>query len=212
MTSSGWGRNRNVPNRTSNKKATPVRRSLGSAVAAVALAAALGQPGGANAGNQTGAPPAYEFQLSGTVVHVADGDTFTLLVDRRRERIRMASIDAPATTKDSDRPGQYLAQVSRKALAELIAGRRITVLCYERDSYERSVCDVPLDDCITAHQRQVMRGMAWANMEGRGKFMRDPSLPGLEEKARRARIGLWARAGQIPPWVWRYQCWKQRQC
>lgn len=157
-------------------------------------------------------PPAYQFQLKGNVVQVADGDTFTLLVDRHRERIRMASIDAPETTKDGDRPGQPVSQASRKALADLIAGKQLTVLCYERDRYERSVCDVPLGDGSTANQDQVRRGMAWANMEGRGKFMRDSSLPGLEKQARNARVGIWSQGEQVQPWVWRYQCWQQAQC
>jgi len=201
-----------VPKKTSNKTARSARRYAGVAAAAIVLAAALWQQGGVMARSDAEPTAAYEFQLSGKVVQVADGDTFTLLVDRRRERIRMASIDAPETTKDSDRPGQPMAQASRKALAGLIAGRQLTVLCYERDRYERSICDVPLEDGTTANQRQVMGGMAWANMEGRGKFMRDPSLPGFEDKARRARAGLWSQAGQVPPWVWRYQCWKQGQC
>lgn len=155
---------------------------------------------------------AYAFQLSGTVLRVADGDTFTLLVGQRREQIRLASIDAPETTKDKQRPGQHMAQASRKALAELIEGKRLTLQCYERDQYKRGICDVPLGDGSTANQQQVKHGMAWANMEGRGKFMRDPSLPALEAQARQRRQGLWNQANQVAPWVWRYQCWKQAQC
>jgi len=154
----------------------------------------------------------YAFQLSGKVVQVADGDTFTLLVGQRRERIRMASIDAPEITKDKQRPGQHMAQASRKALADLIAGKQLVLHCYERDHYDRSICDVPLSDGSTANQHQVSQGMAWANMEGRGRFMRDPLLPSLQEQARKAHKGLWNQAGQVPPWEWRYQCWKQAQC
>lgn len=193
-----------------DKIAWPSRRRVGMAVVAVVLLAVIWQQQRASAGKQ--AEPAYDFQLSGTVVHVADGDTFTLLADRRRERIRMASIDAPEIAQDTDRPGQPMSQASRKALADLIAGKRLTLLCYERDRHQRSVCDVPLEDGLTANQRQVMGGMAWANMEGRGKFMRDPSLPRFEEKARQARIGIWSQDGQVAPWEWRYQCWKQARC
>ena len=199
-----------MPRKTSNNTNRSARRYAGVAVAAVLLAAAFWRQGGVMADGDT--PAAYQFQLTGKVVKVADGDTFTLLAGGRREHIRMASIDAPETTKDSERPGQPMAQASRKALAGLIAGKQLTVLCFERDRYERSICDVPLDDGITANQRQVMGGMAWANMEGRGKFMRDPSLPRFEEKARQARVGIWSQGGQVPPWVWRYQCWKQSQC
>src|SRR3546814_13885930 len=46
---------------------------------------------------------AAAYMLTGKVVHVADGDTFTLLANGRRQRIRMASIDVPETAQDSER-------------------------------------------------------------------------------------------------------------
>ncbi|HWK62529.1 MAG TPA: thermonuclease family protein [Eoetvoesiella sp.] len=152
------------------------------------------------------------FHLRGRVVHVADGDTFTIMVDGRQQRVRMASIDAPETGKGRERPGQPMGQASKKALADLIAGKTLALDCYEKDQYGRNVCNVPLADGSTANQRQVAAGMAWANMEGRGKFMRDPSLPGLEQKAREARLGLWRDPDPVKPWAWRYGCWKKGRC
>lgn len=152
------------------------------------------------------------YTLAGRVVHVADGDTFTLLVEGREERIRLASIDAPETTHGRERPGQPFGQVSRDALARLVAGKTLSVICFERDRYERSVCNVPLSDGSTANQKQVADGVAWANMEGHGKYMRDPKIPELEAQARHSRLGLWRSPNAVRPWVWRYQCWKQRQC
>lgn len=163
------------------------------------------EPVGARADNGS-------YQLHGKVVHIADGDTFTLMVGGRQERIRMASIDAPETTKSRERPGQPMAQVSKDALAELVAGKTLALDCYEKDRYGRNVCDVPLTDGTTANQRQVAAGMAWANMEGRGKFMRDPKLPELEKKARQARQGLWRDTDPIKPWAWRYDCWQKGKC
>jgi endonuclease YncB( thermonuclease family) len=152
------------------------------------------------------------YALTGKVVRVADGDTFTLLVDGRRERIRLASIDAPETTHDRQQPGQPMAQASKKALADLIAGKTLSLACFEHDQYERSVCDVPLGDGTTANQKQVAAGMAWANMQGRGKYMRDARIPELEAHARQAKVGLWQDPNPVQPWVWRYQCWKKAQC
>ena len=153
-----------------------------------------------------------QYALAGRVVHVADGDTFTLLVDGRRHRIRMASIDAPETSKGSGRPGQPMAQASRKALARLIAGKILRLECFEHDQYGRDVCDVPLGDGRSANREQVATGMAWANMEGHGRFMRDPQIPALEQHARRERLGLWGGSHPEQPWVWRYQCWKKGRC
>ncbi len=158
------------------------------------------------------ADQAYAFSLRGQIVLVADGDTLTLLVGKRRERVRLASIDAPEVTKDGDRPGQPMAQRSRQALADLVAGKTLDVKCYEKDRYQRNVCDIVLPDGSTANQRQVAQGMAWANMEKRGRFLRDASLPGLEREARRAKLGIWQRTDAVAPWVWRYQCWQMGEC
>lgn len=58
--------------------------------------------------------------LTGTVVKVADGDTFTLLVDGRTQyRIRLHGIDAPEI-----KGGQPFSRVARQTLADLVAGRR----------------------------------------------------------------------------------------
>lgn len=178
---------------------------------AIALAmAGLGSLGALNPGPAVA--DEVRYTLAGRVVQVADGDTFTILAEGKQRRIRMASIDAPEVKKDQQRPGQPFAQASKDALAKLIAGKTLTLHCFEKDRYERYVCDVPLDDGITANQKQVADGMAWANMEGRGKFMRDPELPGLEDQARRSRIGLWKDADPVRPWAWRYQCWQKQQC
>lgn len=178
-------------------------------MAAVALLAAMAP---AQARQPAVAEAAYAFSLTGRVVSVADGDTMTLLVDKRRERIRLASIDAPEVTKDSKRPGQPMAQQSRKALADLVAGKTLTVRCYEKDRYQRNVCDVMLPDGSSANQHQVAAGLAWANMEKRGRFMRDDALPELERQARRARLSIWQRTDAVAPWVWRYQCWQLGEC
>lgn len=162
----------------------------------------------ANAGSETG----DTFSLTGRVVQVSDGDTFNLLVNGRTQRVRMASIDAPETGKGNEQPGQPFGQASRQALAQLVSGKTLTLSCHERDRYERAICDVPLPEGGTANQQMVAQGMAWANMEKRGRFLRDTSLPALQETAQRNRLGLWQGPNPVEPWVWRYQCWRQRQC
>lgn len=162
-------------------------------------------------------PPAHSgsrpsYTLEGKVVRVSDGDTFTLLSRGAQRRIRMASIDAPEIGKDAGQPGQPFGRASRSALAALIAGKTLRVDCYEQDQYDRDICDVPLPGGMSANQKQVAAGMAWANMQGRGKYMRDSSLPGLQQRASRERKGLWQDAHAVQPWVWRYRCWRQQQC
>lgn len=182
-------------------------------VAGLALVAGLA---GILDARQDAAAPAADSQgvytLAGEVVRVADGDTFTLLSGKRQERVRLASIDAPETTHSREQPGQPFANASREALSDLIAGKKLSLRCFEQDRFERHICDVPLPDGGTANQRLVASGMAWANREGKGKFLRDPAIGGLERQARDQRLGLWRDRNPVAPWVWRYECWRQTRC
>ena len=154
---------------------------------------------------------AGQFTLTGKIIQVSDGDTINILVDRQTHRIRLASIDAPETAHGSARPGQPYGEASRKHLAEYVAGKTLTLICYEKDHYGREVCDVPVAD-TTANRLQVEHGMAWANQQGGGKFLRDRTLVELEKAARHARRGLWAEPQAIAPWVWRVSCWQKQEC
>lgn len=44
------------------------------------------------------------------------------------------------------------------------------------------------------------------------ELVRDMKLIGLQSKAKKAHLGLWADSTAIPPWEWREQCWGQGQC
>jgi endonuclease YncB( thermonuclease family) len=151
------------------------------------------------------------YALTGRVVQVSDGDTINLLVDNQRQRIRLASIDAPETGHGKDRPGQPFGDASRKNLAQYVAGKTLTLTCFEKDRYDRHICDIPVEG-TTANRLQVEQGMAWANQQARGKYLRDKSLPALENAARQKKLGLWSEPGAVSPWEWRTACWKNKKC
>lgn len=151
------------------------------------------------------------YSLTGRVVQVSDGDTINLLVEKKQERIRLASIDAPETAHGSERPGQPFGEASRKNLAQYVAGKTLTVTCFEKDRYDRHICDIPVEG-TTANRLQVEQGMAWANQQAKGKYLRDKSLPDLEKAARQKKLGLWSEPGAVSPWEWRVVCWKNKKC
>lgn len=152
-----------------------------------------------------------QYALTGKVVQVSDGDTINLLVDKTQHRIRLASIDAPETSHGSERPGQPFGEASRKNLANYVAGKTLTLTCYEKDHYGRDVCDVPANG-TTANRLQVQDGMAWANQQAKGKFLRDKTLVGIQGDAQKKKLGLWAEPGAIAPWEWRVVCWQNKKC
>ncbi|WP_420042458.1 thermonuclease family protein [Bordetella genomosp. 9] len=191
-----------------------VLRRAGVSRPVIALVAALAAAGLGYCASPSGRAPAHGqgYTLEGRIVHVADGDTVTLLAREGQRRIRLASIDAPETGHGREKPGQPYAQAARRNLESLVAGRTLTARCYEQDRYGRDVCDLPLQDGQTANRRQVADGYAWANTVRRGEYLRDPSLPGLQREAEQARRGLWAQPHAVPPWVWRHDCWNEGKC
>lgn len=145
-----------------------------------------------------------------TPVLIKDGDT--VQVREFVHDIRLASIDSPELGHGRYKPGQAYAQVSRKALVDLLRnGRRIEALCYERDKYQRMVCDLYADN-QSVNGALVASGMAWANQAAGGRYLRDKRLLALQAQAKVRGDGLWASKAPIEPWVWRDVCWKDGHC
>ncbi len=88
------------------------------------------------------------------VVHVADGDTITVLdAGKVQHKVRLAGIDAPEKA-------QPFGQRSRESLADLVAGRTVIVETHKKDRYGRYVGKVILNS-RDVNLEQIRRGMAW---------------------------------------------------
>ena len=140
----------------------------------------------------TGASGASSEVFQGTVVGVADGDTITLLHDRRPETIRLNGIDAPEK-------GQAFGERAKQFTAHLTFGQVVKVILRDQDRYGRTVADVHLPDGRSLNHEVVRGGYAWWFR----RYSSDASLAALESEARTARRGLWADAHPIAPWDWR---------
>lgn len=154
------------------------------------------------------AKPSYT--ITGKVIRVSDGDTLTIR-NTENQKIRLASIDAPEKKSSSKRLGQPYSEPSRLFLSNLVAGQTITALCFETDRYGRHICDIPVGQ-TTANRLLVEAGLAWANQQAGGKYLRDKELLVLEQQAREAKRGLWVEPHAVAPWVWRIACWQKGQC
>ena len=151
--------------------------------------------------------PANGEMIARKVVHVADGDTITVLtVDNQQHRIRIAGIDAPEK-------GQPFGERSRQNLSRLALGKDATLQCHKIDRYQRKVCKVmvqPSDCSICAHTldvglAQITVGLAWwyrayameQSPEDRGRYETN------ELEARARGRGLWKDKAPVAPWDWR---------
>lgn len=138
--------------------------------------------------------PAVAGELVGRVAGVHDGDTLTILVNKRQVRVRLVDIDAPELH-------QAFGRRSRDSLAGMCAGQEAHVFDQGRDRYKRVLGRVMCGSLI-ANTEQVQRGMAWVYVHYAPK---NSPLYRLESQARMERRGLWSDPHAVPPWNWRHR-------
>jgi len=138
------------------------------------------------------APGTAFADFVGRVVKVSDGDTVTVLLDRKTVKVRLDSIDAPEMK-------QPFGRRSQQSLAELCAAKTAVVVDKGLDRYGRTVGLIVCDG-VDANREQVRRGMAWVYER---YAPRNSPLYGLQGEARDTRRGLWADPHPVAPWDWR---------
>src|SRR5574341_309681 len=130
--------------------------------------------------------------IQGRVVSVHDGDTLTVLIERRQVRVRLIDIDAPELR-------QPFGTRSRQSLSSLCFGKVAMLDVRGQDRYNRTLA---LVTCAGAdvNAEQVRRGYAWTFV----RYARaDSPLFAIEREARTARRGLWQDPAPVAPWDWR---------
>jgi len=133
-----------------------------------------------------------QADVRGRVVSVHDGDTLTVLVERREVKVRLTDIDAPELK-------QAFGTRSRQSLAELCFGKEASLDVRGRDRYKRTLAIVTCAG-TDANVEQVRRGFAWTYT----RFARaDSPLIAIENEARSSHRGLWADPAAVAPWDWR---------
>ena len=126
------------------------------------------------------------------VVSVHDGDTLTVLIERRQVKVRLADIDAPEL-------GQPFGANSKRSLSELCHGKPATLDVRGQDRYKRTIAQVTCAG-TDANAEQVRRGLAWTYT----RYARVSSpLFAIQQNAQAAHRGLWSDPAPVPPWDWR---------
>ena len=131
-------------------------------------------------------------ELTGRVVSIADGDTLTVLVERKQVRVRLVDIDAPEKK-------QPFGTRSRQSLSEICGGKTAQVDVRGKDRYGRTLGRVSCAG-VDANVEQVRRGMAWVYVRYAPK---GSPLNAVQREAKAAQRGLWQDARPVPPWEWR---------
>lgn len=142
----------------------------------------------------TGARTEPRTVWRGKVVGVADGDTITVMHDRRPVRIRLHGIDCPEKR-------QPFGNKAKQLTSRLVFGKVVTVQPVATDRYGRTVAKVSVGG-QSLNEALVKAGLAWWYER---YARRDKVLALLQDRARKARRGLWSQEKPVPPWVYRHR-------
>jgi micrococcal nuclease len=160
------------------------------AAGSVARGAALETGVGNLAGWRTG--DNREREEHGRVVWVHDGDTVTVRLGSRREKVRLIGIDT-AELEDRRPWWRDLARRSRDYARERLRGQDVTLLrdarCTDRDDYGRLLRYVMLPNGVDFNLEMIRKGYARAYT--RFAFSRRKEFLAAERKAKRARVERW---------------------
>ena len=136
-------------------------------------------------------PPTISEQLTGKVVGVTDGDTVTMLVNRKPLKVRLYGIDAPETK-------QSFGNRSKQALAAMVHGKVIQLNKTGTDRYGRTLGIIHHEN-TDVNAKMIQDGWAWHY-----KYYNDEQrLANLETQARKTKLGLWADSNPSAPWDFR---------
>lgn len=134
-------------------------------------------------------PPSLAMPVQeAKVVHITDGDTFTLLVDGVRRRAQLAGVDAPEID-------QSYGMHARKGLAAMVFNRTV----WFREAGRKKDGTIMVHVYVAGRNvnaEMVRLGLAWAEqgtVAGKG-------MAALERQARTESRGLWAGSAPMPPW------------
>ncbi len=138
--------------------------------------------------------PQVTVAWEGKVVKIADGDTITVLKDRKEIKIRLYGIDTPEK-------GQAFGKAIKRHTSGLVARKTVKVIPYDTDKYGRTV-GVVFVDGVNVNQSLLTAGLAWQYRKYCKASFCDDWLR-LENHARNNGIGLWKDKSPQPPWEWR---------
>lgn len=131
--------------------------------------------------------------ISGKVVKIADGDTFTLLVNNHDQvKVRLDGIDAPEKK-------QAFGNKAKQYLSSMIWGTPVTVKVYKKDRYGRSIGKVSTSKFKDVNLEMIKAGYAWHYKE----YNDDKTYASAEVSARKRKLGIWKDKNPIKPQVFR---------
>ena len=134
-------------------------------------------------------------QITGKVVSIHDGDTFTLLDGSNTQiKVRLHGIDCPELH-------QAYGSKAKDYTSGLIFGKQVTLKTNGKDRYGRTIAIVLLQDGRVLNELLLKDGYAWHYL----KYDNNLLWSDYEASARSNKRGLWQDSNPVAPWDYRHK-------
>ena len=131
--------------------------------------------------------------ITGKVVSVADGDTFTILTEGNKQvKIRFYGIDCPEN-------GQDFGTKAKQFTSSLAFSKTVSIQIKDLDRYGRTIGIVILPDSTILNEELLKAGLAWHYKY----YDKSEKYAALENEAKVRKVGIWSMINQIAPWEFR---------
>jgi endonuclease YncB( thermonuclease family) len=146
--------------------------------------------------------PCFSKVHTAKVIGVADGDTITVLQDKKQYKIRLYGIDCPEKA-------QAYGNKAKELTSRLTFGKTVELTAYDVDRYQRIVAVVKVNG-VNVNEELIKNGYAWRYPQYcKESFCKDWVIK--EYYAKNSGKGLWKDNNPIPPWEWRHSPQKAKQ-
>ena len=148
--------------------------------------------------------PALSLAGEFKVTRVYDGDKILVVRDHTVIRkVRLVGIDAPETSQKKYQPGQPYSQQAKEYLAGLILNKKVSIINYDLDVYNR-VLGVVFWKGININLQMLRSGLAEVYRGNPPKGLDLEPYWQAEKKAKAAMRGMWSLGDKYTsPKEWR---------
>lgn len=129
------------------------------------------------------------------VDHVVDGDTFSVVIDGKKETIRLIGIDTPEVV-DPRKPVQCYGREASDKAKEFLTGKNVVLTNDptqgERDKYKRLLRYAFLEDGTNFNEYMIREGYAHEYTYQSNPYQFQSQFKAAEIYSRENKKGLWA--------------------
>ena len=138
--------------------------------------------------------PCSVWAWSGKVVDVADGDTITVLRDKKQVRIMLYGMDTPEK-------GQAFGNEAKQFTSKMVYGKVVEVEVMDTDRYGWTAALVAVNKQIL-NEELLKAGYAWVYYQHCHEMICH-AWADFQFAAKLDKRGLWSEPSPIPPWEFR---------